>query len=363
MSDRDRKRLRVAIIGCGWVAGSQIERGFDALKDRFGVSACCDLDEARARSFADKHGIERVASYEAILASDEVDVVSICTPPSMHHAMVMAALDAGKDVICEKPFTSSLRLMDEVIAAEKRSGRRVMPIFQYRFAPGIAKIKALIASGLCGRAYVSSVETAWLRGPAYYSVPWRGKFATELGGVLLTQSIHIHDLFAWLTGPIAEVRGFKTTRVNPIEVEDCAVASLRMADGSLASLTATLGSVRPSTRIRLCFENMVIERYCRDENAIRPGYEPWEVTAATPELQEQVDAILAAAPIGREDFAGQFEDFADALLKSRPFAVTLEDARRSLELITAQFHAAETGETVVLPITEEHPRYDGWVHV
>ena len=353
--------LRIGIVGCGWVAGSQMERGFALLPDRFEVVSCCDRVPSAAQTFADRHAIARVcADYDAMLASD-VDVVSICTPPSLHHQMVMAGLAAGKHVICEKPFTSSLRLMDEVIAAEAASNCRVMPIFQYRFADGIAKVRHLIASGLGGKAYLSSVETAWLRGAKYYSVPWRGKFATELGGVLLTQSIHIHDLFLWLMGPVAEVKGFKTTRVNPIEVEDCAVASLRMADGSLASLAATLGSIRPATRIRLCFENMVIERQCFDADAPRPGAEPWTVTARTPALQAKADRILAEAPLGPADFAGQFRDFADALHEGRAFSVTLADARRSLELITALFHAAETGETVPLPVTADHPRYAGWV--
>jgi predicted dehydrogenase len=338
-----------------------MERGFALLPEQFEVVACCDRLLAGAQVFADRQGIAKACEDYAALLRTDVDVVSICTPPSLHHEMVMAGLAAEKHVICEKPFTSSLRLTDEVIAAEATSDRRVMPIFQYRFADGIAKVRHLIASGLGGKAYLSSVETAWLRGADYYSVPWRGKFATELGGVLLTQSIHIHDLFLWLMGPAAEVKGFKTTRVNPIEVEDCAVASLRMADGSLASLAATLGSVRPATRIRLCFENMVVERQCFDADAPKPGADPWTVLARTPALQAEADRIMAEAPLGPPDFAGQFDDFAEALAEGRAFSVTLQDARRSLELITALFHAAETGETVQLPITPDHPRYPGWV--
>lgn len=352
--------LRVGIVGCGWVAGSQMERGFAPLRDRFDVVACCDADPARARAFAARHGIATAADdYAALLACD-LDAVSICTPPSLHHPMVLGALAAGRHAICEKPFTSSLRLMDEVIAAEAASDRRVMPIFQYRFDDGIARVRHLIRSGLPGRAYLSSVETAWLRGADYYAVQWRGRFATELGGVLVTQAIHIHDLFLWLMGPAAEVAGFRTTRVNPIEVEDCAVASLRMSDGSLAALSATLGSARPVTRLRLCFENLVIERQALDADAPRPGAEPWAVHARTPALQAEAERILAEAPLGPPDFEGQFADFADALATGRPFAVTLDDARRALELVTALYHAAATGTAVPLPIMSDHPRYGGW---
>jgi len=355
-------KLRVAMIGCGWVAGIQVQDGFLKLRDRFEVCACCASDIQTAEKFANEHGIpvaER--SFADVVKRDDIDVVSICTPPSLHFEMVKHAVEAGKHVICEKPFTSSLALMDQVIEMQRISDVRVMPIFQYRFGRGIAKVRHLIRSGIAGRAFISSVETALLRNADYYAVQWRGKFATELGGVLLTQSIHLHDLLFDLIGPAREVMAFKTTRVNPIEVEDCAVASLQMKDGSLASLTATLGSIRPTTRIRLCFENMTIERQCFDDDTPRPGDEPWEVISRTPEIAAKAEKIMQEAPIGEDYFAGQFADFHSAIIENRPFIVELLDARRSLELITALFHSAETGESVTLPVGPEHQLYSGWV--
>jgi predicted dehydrogenase len=355
-------RLRVAIVGCGWVAGSQIELGFAPLPALYEVAACCDIDAARAQDFAARFAIPSHGTvYEKLLQRDDIDVVSICTPPSLHFPMVVAAMAAGKHVICEKPFTSSLRLMDEVIAAQQHSTARVMPIFQYRFGPGIARIRHVIQSGLAGRPLISSVETAWKRGADYYQVAWRGRFATELGGVLLTQSIHIHDLFLWLMGPAAKVAAFKTTRVNPIEVEDCAVASLLMQDGSLASLTATLGSAQPVTRIRLCFEHATFERQAFDADAPRPGDHPWRIIPQSPELAAALEAkaneVVAAEHV---TFARQFALFHEALAHGTALPVTLEDARRSLELVTALFHASETGTVAELPIGQDHPRYGGW---
>src|SRR5262245_30027278 len=104
--------LRVGMAGCGWVAGSQMERGFDLLRDRFVVLACCDTDYAKATSFAARYGIgAALPDYDTLLTHANIDVVSICTPPSLHYEMVIKALSAGKHVICEKPFTRSLRLM------------------------------------------------------------------------------------------------------------------------------------------------------------------------------------------------------------------------------------------------------------
>src|SRR5262245_53296837 len=178
----------------------------------FEIAACCDTDASRRETFAARYDIPtHSGSYAEILAMRDIDAVALCTPPSTHYAMVCQALTAGKHVICEKPFTSSLALADSIKEHEAKSRARVMPVFQYRFGHGIAKVKHVIASGLAGKHYVSSIETAKTRGPDYYKVPWRGKFATELGGVLLTQAIHIHDLMSWLLGPVAKVAAFKTT--------------------------------------------------------------------------------------------------------------------------------------------------------
>lgn len=358
-------KLRLAIVGCGWVAGTQYETGYSHLPELFDVAVCCDIAADKAEAFAKKYNIASIeTSFEKLIAREDIDVVSICTPPMLHFAMVTQALTAGKNVICEKPLTSSLAFVDEITATERRSRGRVMPVFQYRFGTGFLRTRHLVRSGLLGKLYTASAETAWRRTPEYYKVPWRGKFATELGGVLLTQAIHIHDLFLDLVGPVAAVAAFKTTRVNAIEVEDCAVASLRLTNGALASLTATLGSMRPTTRIRLCFERGTIERLACDQDAIYPAREPWDVYAPDEATKAELVAKMNEIEPSRHTFfARQFELFHAALQSGGPFPVTLQDARQALELITALFQAAEAGEVVSLPIGSDHPRYGSWAPV
>lgn len=354
-------RYTVGIVGCGWVADWHVADGLRRLPDRFHVLACCDIDAGRAHAFASRHGIPRVTGrFEDLLAMADLDVVVICTPPSLHFPMVQACLQAGRHVVCEKPFASSLAEVDAVIAAERSSKARCMPIFQYRFGDGVARVRHVIRSGLAGRHFVSSAETAKRRGPDYYAVPWRGKFATELGGVLVTQAIHIHDLLLWLIGPVGELACFKTTRVNPIEVEDCAVASLRLADGSLAALTATLGSARQVTRLRLCFENVTFEKQCYDQDSAYPGNEPWTILPKNEDVGRAIDAAMAEVRSGSAWFEGQYERFHEALREGAPFPVTLDDARASIELITALFHAEEAHCVVSLPLRAGHPKYEGW---
>ena len=97
-------------------------------------------------------------------------------------------------MVCEKPLTGSLADCDAIIAAEKGAKGVLMPIFQYRYGDGIEKAKRIIDAGIAGKPYAGSVETFWKRTPDYYAVPWRGKWATELGGVLVTHALHLHDM-------------------------------------------------------------------------------------------------------------------------------------------------------------------------
>ena len=354
--------LNVAIVGCGWVSDWHMTDGLLHLPERFRVMAACDINDERLSAFAARYGTPRqVESYDAVLAMDDIDAVVICTPPALHYQMVVAALRADKYVICEKPFAASLAEVDAIVAEEACSRGRCMPIFNYRFGDGIAKVRHVIQSGLAGRHFVTSAETAKRRGPDYYAVTWRGKFATELGGVLLTQAIHTHDLLLWLIGAPSEVSCFKTTRVNPIEVEDCAVASLRMVDGSLASITATLGSTRQVTRLRLCYENVTFERTGYDEESARPASDPWLILPKNAEIGRAIEAKMAEVSPQKAWFVRQYELFADALAFDTAFPVTLADARASIELITAMFESDEKRSVVSLPITAGHPKYKGWL--
>lgn len=355
-------RLRVAIIGCGWAGDLQMTGGFTQLPELFDVTVCCSRHSEGRHAFATRYNVPRqAASLDDVLNMPDVDVVSICTPPPLHHDMILASLAEGKHVICEKPLVASLQQLDDIAEAERGAGGRIMPIFQYRFGPAIPKLKEIIESGMAGRPYTASVETLLRRSADYYRVAWRGKFATELGGVLVTQAIHNHDLLLYLMGPVVSVSAFKATRVNPIEVEDCAVGSLRLESGALASITATLGSVRPSTRMRLCFEHVAFERQCFDDATSQLADEPWAFTAANPGSAGALQAIMDRPTHQHRGFAGQFAGFHNAIRCDGPLPVTLQDARGSLELITALFESARTGQQVSLPIPATHPRYSSWI--
>jgi len=347
----------VAVVGLG-IGRSHLLEGYANHRDKFRVLALCDLDQARLAKVADEFGVERrTTSFDEVLAMPDVDIVDVCTPPMVHKPQILAALAAGKHVVCEKPLVGSLTDVDDVVAAEKASRGRVMPIFQYRWGTGFRKAQRVIESGFAGKAYVATAETHWKRAADYYAVPWRGRYDTELGGVLLTQAIHLHDMVCELMGPIASLSAYTATRVNPIEVEDCASAALRFASGALGTLSATLGGADEISRLRLTFENVTIESGLE---AYAPGNDPWTFKARDPARQAELDAIVAAVAPVKPRFAGQMEDYHASLVAGAPAPVSLADARRSLELITALYDSAERESVVRLPLPPDHPKAGSW---
>ncbi len=347
---------RVAIIGAG--IGAAHLKGYLALPDRFAVAAVCDLDEARARPLAEAAGCPVVGDYRQVLADPSVDLVDICLPPHLHCPVALEALAAGKHAVCEKPLVSNLAEADALIAAAERAGRQIFPVFQYRYGAGFAQLAALQKAGLAGQAQVATLETHWNRPAAYYDVPWRGKWATERGGAVLGHAIHIHDLLTMVLGPVASLQAEVATRVNAIEVEDCAAIAIRMASGALVTSSITLGAAMDTSRLRFVFAGLTAESGL---NPYSPAEGAWTFTARAPVEQAEVDSVLAGIGTPLTGFAGFLEAVADALDGKPGREVTLADGRASLDFVTAVYHAARTGAKVTLPLAADHPLYSDWV--
>jgi predicted dehydrogenase len=349
-------KLRVGVVGGG--IGREHISALQTLPEWFEVTAICDSGPGKAQAVAAEFGIERaVTSLADLCRLDEVDIVDLCTPSHLHYAHALQALAAGKHVICEKPVAQSLRQVDELAAAAARAGRQLMPIYQYRFGHGAQKLKLLVDAGIAGPAYLTTAETAWRRRLPYYDGTWRGKWATELGGALVTLAIHAHDLITYILGPVTSAYARTVTAVNAIETEDTVSASLQMADGSLCSLSVTTGSAREISRHRFCFRNLTAE------SSLAPyanTSDPWRFDADTPEVQAQIDAALSTFVPLPERFAGQFYRFAQAMAQGAELPVTLRDAHISLELVTALYKSNATGAPVSLPIQPDDEWYAGW---
>jgi predicted dehydrogenase len=351
-------RLRAAVVGLG-VGKAHLE-AYAEIPALYDVKAVCDLNVDKARATAAEFGVAwQTASLAELLANPDIDVIDLCTPPNTHLGLIERALAAGKHVICEKPLVGSLAEADAVASAARTASGMLFPIFQYRFGNGLQRLKHLQAKGLARHALITTMETHWRRDSDYYAIPWRGKWATEMGGVCLTQACHAHDILSYVHGPVKTVFAKLATRVNDIEGEDCAAITVELGNGSLAVLSATLGAAQETSRLRFVFGDMTVES--ASPEPYRPGKEPWHFKGKTPQIDAAIDAAGVDFEPTRESFAGQLERIHACITQGALAPVTLADARASLELITAIYYSAESGTPQTLPITPDHPRYASWV--
>jgi predicted dehydrogenase len=348
--------IRVAVIGAG-IGASHVEAYHD-LAPLYQVAVVCDLDTARAAKLADPCGAVVEASYDAVLSRSDIDLVDICLPPYLHLNSIEQALGAGHHVVCEKPLVGSLQDVARIQSAAERAGRTVVPVYQYRYGNGLARLRHLIAAGLTGTALVASIETHWNRLPAYYDVKWRGRRQTELGGAILGHAIHAHDLLTFTLGPVRRVSARVATRVNAIETEDCAAVCFEMASGALVTSSVTLGAAEELSKFRFCFANLTAES--PGVPPYRPAEGDWRFVPRGARQQAELDAALQGFVEQKENFAGLFEALHSALLGTASWPLGLDDAYRSLELVSAIYYSSATNAAVTLPLPADHPVRNGW---
>ena len=227
-------RIGVGIIGAGNWAGFHAA-AYAKYTGLCRVVAFADVDGARAKSRAEAAGAEAgYSSIRELLARDDIQLVSICTPPFEHAPNALAALSTGKHVLCEKPLATSLEECDEMISTAQKAGLLLGGVLQNRMYLAGRRAKALIGSGAVGKLFLAVASGLWWRGPEYFAVPWRGTWKKEGGGTLLNHHSHLLDLLIHLAGDPAEVCAATNVAGRKMEVEDVAglhKARIGLADG------------------------------------------------------------------------------------------------------------------------------------
>ena len=228
--------LNAAIVGCGVIAPTHAKAL--ELDGRVRIRWACDTDPAQLT----RVGAERSTTHYAdILADPAVQLVHICTPHQTHAELVIAALAAGKHVVCEKALaTTPADLSRMVAAAAQRPELVASGIFQHRFNPLARRLVELVRGGDFGRLQRIQVEFRCTRTSAYYaSGPWRGRWAGEGGGLMINQAIHTLDsALGFLGQPVSVAGTVSRTRVPEIEVEDGADFEVVNAEGVTLSMLA-----------------------------------------------------------------------------------------------------------------------------
>ena len=347
--------IGVGIIGAGNWAGHHAS-SYKKFPDRCRVVAFADIDKSRADSRAREAGADAgYADYRDLLARPDINLVSICTPPFEHCVQAVAALNAGKHVLCEKPLATSLEECDQMLATASMKGLLLGGVLQNRMFPAVMRAKALIDSGAVGGFRLAVATGLWWRGPEYFSVPWRGTWEKEGGGTLLNHHSHLLDVLIHLVGEPGEVCAATAVAGRKMEVEDVASLSIRFKNGMLASAMASSCAHHGEiARLELACEKagFTIGLYgaplqitCSKSGA---GGMATRDEAAEKTLIEKAEALVPAG--GLEGLDAVIGNMLGAIAGREQLRVSGAEARRVLELVFAAYKSADGAGWTKIPI-------------
>ncbi|NHN29349.1 Gfo/Idh/MocA family protein [Paenibacillus agricola] len=338
--------LGTAIIGLGSISGVHLKAlaGLELAQ----LKAVVDINEALAKKVAEEYGCDYYTDYKEMLKREDIQVVHLCTAHYLHSPMTIDALKAGKHVLTEKPMAENLESAHKMLqTAAELPEVQLGVIFQNRYNAPSRRMKQAVDSGEYGKLVCLKGLVTWNRTSAYYETEWKGKWATEGGGVLINQSIHTVDLLQWLGGEIAFVKGSISTDSleGIIEVEDSAHAYISFKSGATAVFYATNAYGRNSpVEVELVFEQATLLQ--------RGDTLYLEQDGKLTILEEPV-----ANTMGEKSYWGmshelQIRDFYEHLLAGKPFWIDGPEGYNGFRLVMDIYESSRTGQKVVYSGTE-----------
>ena len=342
------------IVGCGMIAGFHAR----AIAELRGAKliACHDAVPASADRLAASTGCRAYHKLDDMLADPRVTIVTVGTPSGAHLEPAVAAANAGKHVVVEKPLEITLARCDKIIEACRRNKVQLGTIFPSRFHESSIELKRAVEKGRFGRLTLGDAYVKWFRPQSYYdSGAWRGTWELDGGGALMNQAIHSVDLLQWLMGPVAEIRAQTATLAHErIAVEDTAVATLRFASGALGVLEASTAAF-PGYLKRIEIHGDAGSAGTEEEDIVKwdfqkPDRRDGQVQQRMQQRTSGGGGASDPSAIGHHGHTLQFRDFLDSIKSGRPPAVDGLEGRKSVEIILGVYLAAETGRAVALPL-------------
>jgi len=330
--------LRVALVGCGLISEEHI-RAYAQHAERAKITVCCDIDAERAAQRAAQVGDARaVTRYEDILADPEIDAVELCTPHHLHRDAVIAAAQAGKQILCQNPLATTLADCDAMIAAAEEAEVTLFYAEMNRTLPAAVKAREVIAEGRIGQLVGIHASAAYRQGGAYLNTAWRYDAATNGGGQLIDAGIHAIDLMLSIGGQVDAVHCFTALFRPELGQEDTAVASVRFAGGHLGTLFTT-----ESTASWLPLPNCIVYG---TEGALTLGGSFGPLTLHRPDLPDRQEALLPNQRSSYDAFPVMIGRYLDTVLNGAENLCPGRIGRENLEFVLAAYESARLGREV-----------------
>ena len=344
--------LKYAIIGCGRISPNHIAA---ALENNLEIIALCDIDESKMdttfQNFKLPAAIKRYTDYNEMLKNEKPELIAICTESGKHGKIALDCIEAGANLIIEKPIALSLEEADMIIAKANEKNIKVSACHQNRFNKSVQKIREAVEGDRFGRLMHGTAHIRWNRGEDYYTqAPWRGTWEQD-GGALMNQCIHNIDLLRWMMGDeIIEVVGMTDNLIHGfIDAEDLGMALVKFANGSYGIIEGTTNIYPRNLEETLYIfgEKGTVKAGGKSVNLI----EEWQF-ADNLDDPEDIKEKCHENPSTIYGFGHNplYADVIDAIKNDRQPYVTAIDGRNALELVLAIYKSAAEGKIIKLPL-------------
>jgi predicted dehydrogenase len=336
----DRRPVHIGLVGTG--IGRLHAAGITRMPDRTRLAAVCSLDLSGAEAIGAQYKAGyATARYEDLLEDPNIDMIDLCVPPNLHLPMALAAAEAGKHLLIEKPLALTLDEADQIIAAARGHGVELMTGHNQRYYAHHAKAKELIEAGAIGEPFMM-VATVHVHG----QIDGFRRFLSDAGGgTLIDSGVHRFDLIRWIMGEVDTLYA-QTGRFMQMQMEgeDCAVVNMRFKSGAIGSFSCSWSAKGPIPEETLQIfgpKGAVLTEDHTRSLKLRSESPP----AGLQDVREFIFPVDQAESIRRA-----IEAYALALQCGEPPPVTGKDGRASLELAMASYQSAQNGLPVHLPM-------------
>ncbi|NLF19106.1 MAG: Gfo/Idh/MocA family oxidoreductase [Lentisphaerae bacterium] len=326
-------------IGVG-VIGLRMGNGHLAgyAKDpRCTIIGVCDVDKDLLATRQQEYKARvAVTDYRELLSIPEIGLISVASPDYYHAEQSIAAMEAGKDVLCEKPLTLTMAEAKEIAAAVKRTGRRFMIGQVCRYAPGFVLAKRLIERGEIGRLYLAESEYAHSYRGARGVGDWRVDPRRE---PLIGGGCHAVDLLRWIAGDVTEAFGYANHLcLTDWPVNDCSLGLFQFASGAIGKVMVSVGCVRPYT-MRSVFYGTEGTIVCDNTSADIQLCSQKNLTGAP---------AFATLPvnIASHNVGAEIREFIDCIVANKPVVTNVDEGVKTVATCIAVAESARTGKPV-----------------
>ena len=348
------KTYGFGIIGCGMISDFHSAAIADIKNGK--LVAVSSRKAENSQRLVDRYSIQAYSDYNEMLNRDDIDIVCVCTPSGAHMEPAVAAAEAGKHVIIEKPLEITLERCDDIIESCEKANVRLCAIFNSRFSDASQLVKDTVSSGRLGQLTLGDAYVKWYRSQDYYdSGDWRGTMELDGGGALMNQSIHAIDFLQYVMGPVESIQAFTDTLAHKrIDVEDVAVAALRFKNGALGVVEGTT-AVYPGSLKKFEFSGTKGTIVLEEEDIITWEFEEEEPEDA--EIKQQFTEKKSGGggasdprAINNDNHRRQMINLIQSIENNMPHLVDGREGRKAVEIILAIYQSSKTGKTVHLPL-------------